>query len=299
MSWKTCSVLLNTDSTKNLYAGDIVTGSVILEFQKKQNIEKIDLQIIGYCKAQWTRPMPTIPYIKIYSEKRKVLHIEMNLIENLGRQITPGSYNLPFHFSLPEDLPSTFQSSIAKTCYYIKLQIQGKRTSKKIVPFIVLENVNLNSVEEFSKPSTYTFEKSFWNSGSLSLKVKTYKGFAPTQIVPFEVTIHNEKQVKIRRVNVLLIQKRHYSVTQGYADEEKIVCKAEYDKILSVQNETLKFSMRIPHLTPSSINVTDPIINISYVLRVEVIFLFYSTLYENIPVTIATSPVIHYDFENE
>ncbi|XP_052752224.1 arrestin domain-containing protein 5-like [Galleria mellonella] len=298
MPWKTCSVLLNSASAGNLYAGDIVTGSVILEFDKKRKIENISFQVFGFSKAQWTRPKPTMPYIKIYSEKRKVLHIEMDVFgATFGKIISPDIYNFPFHFALPEDLAATFKSFIGKTFYYIKIQANGRCTSKEIIPFVIQRKDNLNRMAEFLKPLTYTFEKTFWNSGAISLSFKTFIGFGSNQTVPFEIVFYNEKKVKIREVNILLIQKRHYSIKEAFADEEKVVCKTEYKTLLSKKHEKIKLSMDVPCLTPSSIKTMDHVINISYVLRVEVVFLFHFTWSEEVPVTLASVPVNHYDFD--
>lgn len=68
-----------------------------------------------------------------------------------GKLVKPGVKTFQFHFALPDDLPSTFESSIAKVHYHIK--IVGKAVSKfkkqKIVPFIIKANVNLNHIENY------------------------------------------------------------------------------------------------------------------------------------------------------
>lgn len=51
----------------------------------------------------------------------------------------------------------------------------------------------------------YELEKKIGNSKFL-LTFKTYRGFAPTQKIPFEVTITNEKRIKVKRISVALIQ---------------------------------------------------------------------------------------------
>lgn len=40
MSWESCVVLLNSDSTNKFNNGDIVTGTVVLELKQKQHIER-------------------------------------------------------------------------------------------------------------------------------------------------------------------------------------------------------------------------------------------------------------------
>ncbi|XP_053611565.1 arrestin domain-containing protein 2-like isoform X2 [Plodia interpunctella] len=333
MTWESCTVMLNSDSTGSVYAGDIVTGTVTMEFTKKKFIENIDFQIIGFGEAQWTRSKPTMPYIKIYSEKRKLLHIEMDVFGNTfdiwsvisgravavvvlltilsehklyihftkitGRIVNPGIYHFPFHFTLPEDLLSTFESSIAKVRYSIKIKMKGMWKPKMTIPFVVLGNVNLNSIEEFAVPSTHIFQKTFWNSKHISVRLKTYEGFASKQKIPMQLKIDNDKKARINKIKVQLIQKVNYSIFDGHAEEERTVYHIEHNKLSNSVTETCNLTLDIPSTTPSTVFTTDAMIVISYVLRVEIIFLFHATLYENIPVTIATVPVIHNEFGDQ
>ncbi|XP_053611566.1 arrestin domain-containing protein 3-like isoform X3 [Plodia interpunctella] len=300
MTWESCTVMLNSDSTGSVYAGDIVTGTVTMEFTKKKFIENIDFQIIGFGEAQWTRSKPTMPYIKIYSEKRKLLHIEMDVFGNtFGRIVNPGIYHFPFHFTLPEDLLSTFESSIAKVRYSIKIKMKGMWKPKMTIPFVVLGNVNLNSIEEFAVPSTHIFQKTFWNSKHISVRLKTYEGFASKQKIPMQLKIDNDKKARINKIKVQLIQKVNYSIFDGHAEEERTVYHIEHNKLSNSVTETCNLTLDIPSTTPSTVFTTDAMIVISYVLRVEIIFLFHATLYENIPVTIATVPVIHNEFGDQ
>ncbi|XP_030035099.1 arrestin domain-containing protein 5 isoform X2 [Manduca sexta] len=238
-----CVVRLNSDSTGSFYTGDIVTGIVVLDLQQDQKIESIDFEVIGTSKAQWTRSAPTIPYIKLYSQKSKILSIAIpNIFSEVisGKTISAGIYTYPFHFALPDDLPSTFESSIAKIEYRIKIKSKPFYKIKKVVPFVVLNSVNVNHIDAMLK--------------------------------------------------------LNYVVQSGYFEEEKKMFKVEYKKLTNTVSETCNFQMEIPQLTPSSIHLIEPMVNISYEFRVEVIFPFHFTLHGSIPVTIATIPVLHYDF---
>lgn len=109
MSWESCVVLLNSDSASNFYTGDIVTGNVVLELKQKQHIERkqynsfdilcqviknkaiypisvsgINFRVVGVSKAQWSRSAPTVPFIKVYSEKKKVLDIDIDIFNELA-----------------------------------------------------------------------------------------------------------------------------------------------------------------------------------------------------------------------
>ncbi|KAJ8714716.1 hypothetical protein PYW07_002941 [Mythimna separata] len=294
-----CTINFNSDSTGSFYAGDIVTGTVILELKNDQKFQSIDLKVTGICKASWTRSMPTMPYIKIYSEKKKVLSLLMTDIfrdHSNGSTLPAGIHQYPFHFALPADIPSSFESSIAKVIYTVKIKSKPAYKLRKMASFNVLGNINLNHIEELLMPSFNEFRKTFRNSGKFTICVRTYKAFAPKQSIPFEITIINEKKVKIRKINVILIQKIRYNVQSGWADEEKKICKTEYKKFSQNIAEICFFNMEIPHLIPSSLNLIEPMVDISYIFRLQVIFPFHFTLQEEIPVTVATSPVIHCEF---
>lgn len=36
------------------------------------------MEVVGISKAQWTRFTPTVPYLKIYAEKKKVFFVKQN-----------------------------------------------------------------------------------------------------------------------------------------------------------------------------------------------------------------------------
>lgn len=59
-------------------------------------IAVIELEIIGKSEARWSRTMPTIPYIKIYSETKKVLYIKNTDI--FGNYIGTYSEIFVYHF---------------------------------------------------------------------------------------------------------------------------------------------------------------------------------------------------------
>ncbi|CAK1601004.1 unnamed protein product [Parnassius mnemosyne] len=296
MVWENCNVTLNSGEGGILYTGEIVTGSVIIEFKKEQKIEYVEFKVIGITKARWSRVMPTVPYLRIYSGKCKVLDTTVNIFSEInGKKIQPGMKNFQFHFNLPSDLPSTFKSSIAKVYYYIRIKCKGSfnRNKIKIVPFVVMSSVDLNHRDDIKVPMIFEMSKAFTSSGTFLMYFKTYRGFASKQRLTFEIDILNEKKVKISKIVVTLIQKLEYTVSTGYANAEKKICKTEHNALWNNIKESARIYMDVPQTAPSSINVVNPMIDISYVLRVEVIFKFHFTLLKDIPVTIATVPVLH------
>lgn len=55
------------------------------------------MEIVGISKAQWSRFIPVVPYLKIYSEKKKILSIKQNdiFMEDMGF----GLYSIVFSLS--------------------------------------------------------------------------------------------------------------------------------------------------------------------------------------------------------
>ncbi|KAI5643885.1 arrestin domain-containing protein 2-like [Phthorimaea operculella] len=302
MSWESCIILLNTDSTRSCYAGDCVTGTVVLEFKKEQKVDNISFKVLGISKAQWTRSSPTIPYIKIYSEKRTIFQYEIDVFSDInGKKVKPGIQTFHFYFRIPSNAPSSFKSHIAAVDYVIRVQGKPKcfLSNLKTTQFTVLGNVNINHMPDYLEPAFVEKQKSFWPSGSFKLCFKTYKGFSPNQYAPFEAIIINENKVTISKINVSLIQKLKYTVSSGYAEDEKKIFRVVHKKFSNTLTERCSFGMEIPRIEPSSIYLTDPMIDISYILRVEVVFSLHTSLYEDIAVIISTVPVLHNDFEEK
>nr|XP_034833312.1 uncharacterized protein LOC117989996 isoform X2 [Maniola hyperantus] len=260
-------------------------------------IKQIDFKVIGISKATWSRSSPTLPYIKIYSQTKRVLDISIDVFKELqGKTIKPGIRSYQFHFMLQADLPPTFKDSIAKIYYRIAIQSKNacKIKRKHYFPFTVMNYVNINHISEYMIPMVYVLEKAFGNTSDFSVTFKTYRGFASTQQIPFEATITNEKRVKVRKICVALIQKIEYNVNSGYYNNENVICKTEYNEIKNLAKQTCMFSMEIPQdVIPSTINQTEPMVDISYSLQVKVSFQFHLPLYSDIPVTIASTPVTH------
>lgn len=66
-----------------------------------------------------------------------------------------------------------------------------------------------------------------------------------------------------------MFQKLEYVVSTGYANEEIKICKIEHSDLSNEAKEFCRIFMDVPQVAPSSINVLNPMVNISYVLRVS------------------------------
>ncbi|CAH2087632.1 unnamed protein product [Euphydryas editha] len=253
--------------------------------------DEIDLKVKGTSKAIWSRPSPTMPYIKIYSEKKEVFCVTVDIFRELqGKTIQQGTISRQFHFFLPPDLPPSYNDTIAKVHYRIKIQSKnGYGFIKKVVfPFRVINPVDLNHLDEYKIPMLYEMEKK-----SFCLLFKTYKGFTSGQLIPFEAIIKNKHKIKVKRIEVYLIQKIEYSIAEGFYNAEESLCKSVYSDVLSVVDQSCSFNMKIPQVMPSTMNLDNSMVNVSYALRVKVCFLFHFPLEIDIPVTIATVPLTY------
>lgn len=66
-----------------------------------------------------------------------------------GSVLPAGIHHYPFHFALPPDLPSTFDSSVAKITYTVKIQSKPAYKLRKLATFNVFANVNINHMDEY------------------------------------------------------------------------------------------------------------------------------------------------------
>ncbi|XP_045501383.1 uncharacterized protein LOC123698682 [Colias croceus] len=256
----------------------------------------IKFKVIGTSRASWTRSSPTIPYIKIYSEKSKIFYVNIDVFREInGKTVEPGVINFPFHFALPPDLPSSFKDTIAKIFYRIIIQskIAFKIRQKVIYPLSIISSLNLNQNGNYSLQSFFEVSKTFKKFDEFSLIIRTYKGVAIKQRLPFEAIINNDRKVKVTKITATLIQKLEYSVSSGYYNAEKKINKVEHKNLVSSLRETCSFFMDIPQIQPSSINVPNTMVNISYIIKVKACFRFHRNVSMDIPLVIGTTPVIY------
>ncbi|XP_047532563.1 uncharacterized protein LOC125067820 [Vanessa atalanta] len=293
MAWDTCKIALHSPHGGFFYTNDIVSGFVILDVREDFKVKQIDFKVKGISKASWARSSPTVPFIRKYSEKREVFSVTVDVFGDLkGTTIESGIFTRPFNFFLPPDLPSSYEDSIAKVYYEIK--ISSKSFFKTVCPLAVINKVDLNQFDEYKIPLLYEMRKKIGKSGHFSLIFKTYKGFTARQSIPFEAIISNERKIKVRKIMVYLIKKIEYNVSSGFNIAEKTLCESVYKNVLNIVSQTCCFNMEIPHdVTPSTIRMNDLMVSISYSLRVKVTFLFYLPLVIDIPVTIASVPIAY------
>lgn len=71
-------------------------------------------KVVGVTKAQWSRSMPTVPFIRIYSEKKTVIDIDINVFNGLE------GINLKFSLQGNKESYKKPSVSIVVYNYYIK-----------------------------------------------------------------------------------------------------------------------------------------------------------------------------------
>ncbi|XP_045484362.1 uncharacterized protein LOC111003520 isoform X5 [Pieris rapae] len=268
-----CQVVFN-NYKGYFYSGDIVTGSVIFGLKHSGVVKGLVLNVKGTSKARWTRPMPTMPHIKVYSEKIEVLRLDISIDTQVNTLVSK-SLSIPFHFILPRNIPSSFQDSIAKTHYRVIIKTTKicKIMQKRVFPFIVVAHLNLNHCEYtfYNEKYLYELSKSFGKCKQYQLRIKTYNGIGSNQrAIPFEAYITNEKRIKVSKIVISLLQ--------------------DFKNDLE---ETCKLLIDIPPVVPSTINLERTLIKISYVYKViTVFFRFHFSMTMEIPVVIGSTPVI-------
>ncbi|XP_022129755.1 uncharacterized protein LOC111003520 isoform X2 [Pieris rapae] len=290
-----CQVVFN-NYKGYFYSGDIVTGSVIFGLKHSGVVKGLVLNVKGTSKARWTRPMPTMPHIKVYSEKIEVLRLDISIDTQVNTLVSK-SLSIPFHFILPRNIPSSFQDSIAKTHYRVIIKTTKicKIMQKRVFPFIVVAHLNLNHCEYtfYNEKYLYELSKSFGKCKQYQLRIKTYNGIGSNQrAIPFEAYITNEKRIKVSKIVISLLQKLEYTVTSGYYNAEKKIHEFFLKDFKNDLEETCKLLIDIPPVVPSTINLERTLIKISYVYKITVFFRFHFSMTMEIPVVIGSTPVI-------
>lgn len=80
--------------------------------------------------------------------------------------------------------------------------------------------------------------------------------------------IYDVKNKSVVWLFFLIFQKVKYTITSGYANETRKIYKVEHKKFTRDVAEICYIHMKIPQTIPTSLQLSDPTIDISYVFQV-------------------------------
>ncbi|CAD0200052.1 unnamed protein product [Chrysodeixis includens] len=121
----TCQLLLTKANEGVSYykAGQSVTGTLKYVFDKPTEFTSATLSLIGSGFCQWQTQLANSILIHVGNEDYVVQHMDL-LQAKQGEVVTiqPGSYEHPFNFKLPEEIPSSHKDDVGNITYKVELR---------------------------------------------------------------------------------------------------------------------------------------------------------------------------------
>ncbi|XP_023014669.2 arrestin domain-containing protein 3 isoform X2 [Leptinotarsa decemlineata] len=199
------------------FSGSTISGHVVCTFQSNKNIRGLKLIVIGREYTSWsesesyTENGESKTRDVTYSGDNKFLEIDIML---LGKTtVAPGRYEYPFTFTLPTNLPASFQGIYGHIKYFIKaiVDVPFGMDYVEIRHFDVISRIDFNPIksELHLAPVSYQDEKTIccWccASGPITLDVHLQKkAFVLGEVSRIKIVISNLSNVNIEQINVKL-----------------------------------------------------------------------------------------------
>lgn len=204
------------------YAGQTVTGKVILKLNEELSLKGIYLRINGEANVRWseqeTPPGRNTKSRRVFrSDSHTYFNYEMPLLQVPESEekvdLAAGNYEYSFSQLLPTNLPSSFEGSCGQIRYTVSSSISRpwRFDPKCLAVFTVLEVVDLNTLPGIDLPCNGQNSKTLGfmcclKSGSISTLLTLNKqGYVPGENLSINADINNSSDLSITDVTSTLI----------------------------------------------------------------------------------------------
>ncbi|CEF64939.1 Arrestin-like, N-terminal domain and Arrestin C-terminal-like domain and Immunoglobulin E-set domain-containing protein [Strongyloides ratti] len=311
------------DNPENAYfAGQEVCGKVIIESSEDKKVNEILLEIKGRAKTYWSKGTgknrkhcgQSEPYF-CEQFNTKYTH-KFSIISGTNKhekeRILPKGYHeVPFQYTLPKTLPTSFEGSYGYVRYTCRAICERPWDfdicTKKLFTVIGIEDMNDDSKlttpmtcqDTCLSPSTTVSKLCCFNNNGqqqIFLELSTDRlGFTPGETLSLKGKIENKGRSVLKHVNISLIQEvlykaKNFSGSEFEKKECKVILKRNIGEIKGMSTFDLSKSpasdITFLSLPPSLSTCSLIIITYKVVLSISQ----QSSIY--IPITIGTIPLL-------
>ncbi|KAG8329647.1 hypothetical protein J6590_081803 [Homalodisca vitripennis] len=188
-------------------------------------------------------------------------------------QLWKGSHNFAFQYTLPAQLPSSFNGHFGFVRYYCESSVE--RWRNKEVKRIYFSVANVTDINQVPKADCSSKDEKCTNSCFFCVPRGTiiasseirHRGYACGETANITIDIHNMSNNDVTKTTVSIIQTATYTCSQNlrHQEDERKVLSQELGSVLQSESEHSVAKMLIPPLPPSSISQDIcKLINIQY-----------------------------------
>ncbi|XP_062597915.1 arrestin domain-containing protein 3-like [Saccostrea cucullata] len=279
------------------YPGQKMNGILFVESLKEMIVKDIRVTFQGIADVQWNKvkrhgwgtysSLSTDP--ELYLDQNVLLYGKGAGMGN-KKCFPPGKYVLSFSFTLPKNLPSSFQGNHGLVRYIVSGIIE---TSKKKIHetehhFTIVSGLDLNRAPNSAcgiqkQEDKYILCCFCCTSGTISCKLKIDKsGYIPGETISFHAEIKNFSG-KICKNHVKFYQISTYRTKKAFRTSEKVLEKVKHQRVQPGRFESWTGEFSISPASPP-LNLEESSKDVDYF--VELVAVPINSLGKNIHVPI-------------
>ncbi|XP_005176214.1 arrestin domain-containing protein 17 [Musca domestica] len=303
-----CDIQFENNPQGCFFAGQVLTGKIVLSADKVKQVKAVVLKINGYAHTYWSEK-GTDDKSTSYTGHIDYINSVTQLLSQSSSDtpviIEPGVHSFNFACHIPTTCPSSFEGNRGHIRYIIQVDLvrPWKFDQTYTRGFTVLKIMNLNYDTPLLKmPVNNEMSKVFccgpMKTDPLQIQIHLpQSGYVPGQLIPISIVATNDTKVQITEINVRLVMmvclysqrpivkavNDYMTVSKLKGDPVPILCKKQFNYLLPV-----------PATPPTCFNLCQ-IIQVAYRIEVEAKMkgIFYPTQVIHIPVTIGNVPLMN------
>ncbi|XP_032663974.1 arrestin domain-containing protein 17 isoform X2 [Odontomachus brunneus] len=220
-------------------------------------------------------------------------------------EIQSGEHKFPFTCSLPNHLPSSFESDFGHVRYIVKATLDRPWKFDQDVksPFTIISPLDLNQEPRAAEPVQAEMSKTFCClcCGSPPLTVNfslPVRGYVPGQSMPIKINVENQSSIVVNTIKLVLSKVVTFRATTPHSDsrtEEIVVTEVSKGPVEGGGSADYEQRLDIPALPPSNL-ANCGIIDLEYNLKVEACVegWYHRNLSDNTLIFVGTVPLAVY-----
>uniref|UniRef100_UPI00358E9B65 arrestin domain-containing protein 1-like isoform X2 n=1 Tax=Myxine glutinosa TaxID=7769 RepID=UPI00358E9B65 len=246
--------------------GETVSGAVQFRLSGAPNFKAVEVDFHGDCVV-------TLPQSDNHKSRASEQYLKHTIIlwkQEVCPPLSNGDQTFQFHFTLPVNIPSSFEGKYGKVCYRAKAVLRTSWyrlniTCKK--KFSILNPVNMNDLPNIDMPLTISKEKKVFydvfHRGLVSLRVTLNQGgFVPGEQMYITINVSNDCNCELKGTVCTLRQKTTFR-TSFERDENKIIEEVAGGHVGPKQQGQWQLMIVVPQI---------PVSNLQFCKLIDVIY---------------------------
>uniref|UniRef100_UPI00358F91E7 arrestin domain-containing protein 1-like isoform X1 n=1 Tax=Myxine glutinosa TaxID=7769 RepID=UPI00358F91E7 len=270
--------------------GETVSGAVQFRLSGAPNFKAVEVDFHGDCVV-------TLPQSDNHKSRASEQYLKHTIIlwkQEVCPPLSNGDQTFQFHFTLPVNIPSSFEGKYGKVCYRAKAVLRTSWyrlniTCKK--KFSILNPVNMNDLPNIDMPLTISKEKKVFydvfHRGLVSLRVTLNQGgFVPGEQMYITINVSNDCNCELKGTVCTLRQKTTFR-TSFERDENKIIEEVAGGHVGPKQQGQWQLMIVVPQIPVSNLQFCK-LIDVIYFLKVSVCDVSMSVKF---PICMGNNPI--------